>query len=546
LRQFFWGASTSSYQVEGGAITDNDWHYFTTNEIIKRRIFKLTTGSILYRDTKQISLGPAYDSAKFWDPRYYERDFNDAARLNMNAIRISLEWSRIQPERNQWNQDAVEHYKKMIISMKEKHLTPVITLNHFTLPLWVLTPPTNFRKRLYQYLLPSPLRDLPLKEPPSDDSFWKSLRGWENPETIKAFTKFVENVVLELKSYVDYWITLNEPVGSIVGGGYLSGLYPPGFFLDGNRAKKVLHNLVEAHVQTYNIISEVDDVDADGDGICKSVGISHLMVAVEPAQPKKLFGLKLMDNVQAAKNFAYFVNDYFLNAIVNGVEDLNYLTNLEIFNQESKQFVVNNDWKNRVDFIGLNYYRRVYVYHNPIIAISSSKFVGGAFANDLSKQLQQSHGLLTDLGWEIYPHGLYDFLVKIKKKWKKPILVTENGIADKNDRYRTSFIVSHIHQIRKAILDGVDVLGYLYWSLIDGYEWHEAYSDDSRFGLFHINIQDQYKKRYPTKAVNLFKFLIKEYCSTDQKFIPELSIEKAMNIYGHFSDDGRKLVKSQY
>jgi beta-glucosidase/6-phospho-beta-glucosidase/beta-galactosidase len=202
--------------VEGGAITNNEWHYFTTNEIIKSRIFKLTSGSILYRDTKQISLTPAYDSAKFWDPTYYERDFNHAVRLNMNAIRISLEWSRIQPEQNQWNQDAVEHYKKMIISMKEKHLTPVITLNHFTLPLWVLTPLTHFRKRLYQYLLPSPLRDLPLKEPSADYRFEKSLRCWENPETIKAFTKLVKNVVLELKSYVDYWIILNEPVGSIV------------------------------------------------------------------------------------------------------------------------------------------------------------------------------------------------------------------------------------------------------------------------------------------------------------------------------------------
>ena len=113
--------------MEGGAITNNEWHYFTTNEIIKSRIFKLTSESILYRDTKQISLAPAYDSAKFWDPTYYERDFNHAVRLNMNAIRISLEWSRIQPEQNQWKQDAVEHYKKMIISMKEKHLTPVIT-----------------------------------------------------------------------------------------------------------------------------------------------------------------------------------------------------------------------------------------------------------------------------------------------------------------------------------------------------------------------------------------------------------------------------------
>ena len=88
---------------------------------------------------------------------YYERDLNNAAILNRNAIRLSIEWSRIQPERNQWNQEAVEHYKKMIILKKEKQIIPVITLNHFTLPLWVLTPPTNFRKRLYQYFLLSPI-----------------------------------------------------------------------------------------------------------------------------------------------------------------------------------------------------------------------------------------------------------------------------------------------------------------------------------------------------------------------------------------------------
>ena len=94
----------------------------------------------------------------------------------------------------------------------------------------------------------------------------------------------------ELKNLVDSWITIGEPVASIIGIGYMTGLWPPGFFLDGNRAKKVLHNLIEAHVQAYDKITELDDVDADGDGVSKRVGFAHLMMAVSPARPTKIMG----------------------------------------------------------------------------------------------------------------------------------------------------------------------------------------------------------------------------------------------------------------
>ena len=120
-------------------------------------------------------------------------------------------------------------------------------------------------------LLPSPLRDLPYGDPSSDDPYWKSLRGWENCKTVNVFIKFVEKVVQELKDKVDCWITLGEPVASIVVLGYLSGIWPPGFFLDGDRAKRVLHNLIETHVEAYNVITNTDDVDADGDGFSKKV-----------------------------------------------------------------------------------------------------------------------------------------------------------------------------------------------------------------------------------------------------------------------------------
>ena len=125
----------------------------------------------------------------------------------------------------------------MIKAMKSKGLKPIVALNHLTLPEWVLTPPKNFIKKLYQNWLPSPLRDLPIGDPPKNDPFWKSLRGWENYETVESFTKYVKRVVENLKDEVDYWITLGEPVGFSYRWRPFSWIYPPGFFLDGNRAK---------------------------------------------------------------------------------------------------------------------------------------------------------------------------------------------------------------------------------------------------------------------------------------------------------------------
>jgi beta-glucosidase len=354
-QQFLWGTSTSSYQVEGG-ITNNDWNYFTTSEDIKKRVHALTKPNIFYKGTSQVILKPAGDALKTWHPEYYSEDFDLARQIGMNCFRISLEWSRIEPERGQWNQEAVDHYKVMIKHMQEqKGLKPIITLNHLTLPLWVLTPPSRFAKKIGQSLLPSPLRDIPLADPVSTDPYWKSLRGWENYETVKEFTRFVGNIVQELKNQVDFWITIGEPVASTIGLGYIAGLYPPGFLLDGNRAKKALHNLIEAHILAYDKIKEIDDVDADNDGITNLTGFSHAMMEVAPAAKptgrRRILKTTIADNTQAAKNFAYFVNDYFINAVVHGEEDLNYLKTLQRHNTKGSNFLIHENWKNKTDFI---------------------------------------------------------------------------------------------------------------------------------------------------------------------------------------------------
>ena len=150
-KTFLWGVSTSSYQVEGD-IANNDWDFFTRSQQINKRISTISKPSIFYKGGTQVDLQSAGDAAKFWDDKYYTRDFDLARSLGLNAFRISIEWTRIEPEKDHWDQVAIDHYKAMLVAMRERNLVPVVSLNHATLPLWVMTPPQQFLRRVGQNL----------------------------------------------------------------------------------------------------------------------------------------------------------------------------------------------------------------------------------------------------------------------------------------------------------------------------------------------------------------------------------------------------------
>jgi beta-glucosidase/6-phospho-beta-glucosidase/beta-galactosidase len=290
-------------------------------------------------------------------------------------------------------------------------------------------------------------------------------------------------------------------------------------------------------------------VDADGDGVSKKVGFAHLMLAVSPARPTKIMGATIKKNTEAAKNFSYFVNDYFINAVVNGEEDLNYLNTLERYNKDSKNFILHDKWKNKTDFVGVDYYRRVYVYHSNVIALSSARFVGGALINNLELKNKQQHGILNDLGWEIYPQGLYELIMHLKNQWGDiAVFITENGVADKSDRYRGPFIVAHVEQIKRAIDNGADVIGYLHWSFIDNYEWLDGYKSEAKFGLFRIDYNKNDKvqvglERQLTKGAQALKLIIeKSTFESRGGSISNTAVLKAEEKFGKFNADGRKLV----
>ena len=157
--------------------------------------------------------------------------------------------------------------------------------------------------------------------------------------------------------------------------------------------------------------------------------------------------------------------------------------------QTSQQFF-GLPFKPRLDFIGINYYRSVYVLRDPgyeaFSAAFGSDFMGGYFKQEMRRSGHEHH-LLNDLTWEIYPRGLYALLKEMHERYRKPVLITENGIAEENDRNRAAYIVSHLQQTLRAVQEGVDVLGYLHWSIVDNFEWFEHYNPEARFGLFTVD-----------------------------------------------------------
>ena len=184
------------------------------------------------------------------------------------------------------------------------------------------------------------------------------------------------------------------------------------------------------------------------------------------------------------------------------------------------------------------------VYENKIVSLSSAKFIGGAVISNLHTQHKRrtnDNTILNDLGWEIYPIGVYNMAIKINKCTNIPIIITENGIADKNDINRGPFIITHLEQVRRAIKEGIDIIGYLHWSLLDNYEWQEGYRQEGKFGLLHIDHNNSVFKRSITKGAKIYSFIIKESLKANEK-INSSAIMKAQNFWSIYRRRNDQLI----
>jgi hypothetical protein len=209
-----------------------------------------------------------------------------------------------------------------------------------------------------------------------------------------------------------------------------------------------------------------------------------------PGIPDPYAHIYAVADAGAAGQLDYILNWYFLNAVVLGVIDDNYHRDPAQRADRRVDDIPASRWQPKLDFIGVNYYRSAYVWHDPFFAAKTGLAWGGAYQNDLrlpaNGRRQPTYNLLNDLGWEIYPEGLYLLLGRLHAHYALPIMVTENGLPEDPERDRAAYTTAHLIQLARLQADGVNILGYLHWSIVDNWEWHEGYRSAARFGLFAI------------------------------------------------------------
>lgn len=396
-KNFLWGAATSAHQVEGN--TQNDWSVWEGDNAVRlAEEAQSKFGHTKYWEEIRTQAENPENYLSLAACDHYNRfreDFDIAQTLHHNAHRLSLEWSRIEPEEGVFNEEAITHYRDVLLALQERGMEPFVTLWHWTLPLW--------------------LRDK------------GGVSSKEFPLFFERYTRFVAS---RLEHLTKFWITVNEPT-SVIASSYTTGQWPPqkkSYFL----AHRVYKILAEAHKRAYRALHELNPG--------AEVGFANLLHSFEPYHEHSFLDTLLI-------RFAhFFTNDYFLR-----------LT------------------KGSNDFLTVQYY-----FHNRF------KF---------PRKIHLDDKPVSDLGWEIYPKGIYNVLKELEQ-YKLPIYITENGLADAADSERAAFIHDHLLFVHRAIEEGVDVRGYFYWSLLDNFEWDKGYWP--RFGLVSVNFETQERTIRPS------------------------------------------------
>ncbi len=418
---FLWGAATSAHQVEGGN-TLNDWWRF------EQRPGVITGGR------------GSGDACLHWER--FDEDFALAAADGHNAHRLSLEWSRLELSPGRFDPGAVAHYHAVLASLKRHSLTPIVTLHHFTNPLWI-----------------------------ADSG------GWESRATVDRFESFVRFCAREYGSEVDWWCTVNEPE-VFAFRGWSEGIWPPAV-RDNSRALAVIAHQLEAHGRAWHVLHAEDKADADGDGVPARVGFAKHRVRLEP-----LRAWHPLDRLQAYLEDRVF-NVAVERAALDGVIDLS-IPGAHGIRRSLPEL------KHTLDWYGLNWYTRWMVRSlSPVPHVVRP----GAPQNDL--------------GWEIWPAGLE----QAPGRLGKPVLVTENGVADARDRFRPAALVASAEAIHAAIARGVQVLGYLHWSLLDNFEWSDGYT--GRFGLYAVDFDDPARARTRRTSAEVLARIARANAVTD-------------------------------
>ena len=381
--------------------------------------------------------------------RRYASDIALMRSLGMQAYRFSVAWGRVLPNGvGAANPAGIDFYERLIDKLLENQIEPIPTLYHWDLPAAL------------------------------DDR-----GGWLNRDIASWFADYAALMYRRLGDRVKKWATLNEP-WVVTDGGYLHGTLAPGH-----------RNLFEAPIASHNLLrahgAAVQAYRAEG---THQIGI---VVNIEPKHPASQ---DASDLAATARADAY-MNRQYLDPVLRG----EYPSEMpEIFGQAWPNWPASDMELIRqpIDFLGVNYYTRGLTRHDraawPVYA----------------KNAPPADAVTTETAWEVFPDGLTQTLLWIKQRYGDiPLYITENGAAFADppltdgrvrDQARVDYLASHLRAAHAAIQAGVDLRGYMVWSLFDNLEWSLGYS--KRFGIVHVDFGTQ--QRTPKDSANFYSEVI--------------------------------------
>ena len=388
-------------------------------------------------------------------------DVQLVAGLHVDSYRFSIEWARIEPVQGQIDEDAIAHYRAELMALAAAGIRPLVTIHHFSNPVWVDDP-----------------RAINCVGGPTSTNLCGFGDPVGGPMIVDAMAAHATLVAQRFGDLVDDWGTVNEPINYLLAS-YGIGYFPPGVVTISDISKliPIVRTYIAAHAAMYKAIKAADTVDADGDGIAASVGMSMNVIDWEPSRYHAPSSDP--DDLAARDRMVYLYHYLFIDSITNGTFDSTF---------DGTPDEMHPEWAGTLDWLGLQYYERAGVSAlNPLIGapINIAPCMSGFDSGQCLPAPDPTY-CVPRMGYEGYTDGIHDILTAFSARYPTiPLVVTEAGIATDVGARRAENIVRVLESVARARDEGVDVRGYYHWSLTDNFEWAEGFGP--HFGLFSVD-----------------------------------------------------------